>query len=119
MKAASINKTARKSTKKSLAIRFLPLIAPFMISTAGSATLAGGTGSGKTTTVPVNIAYTGFQNSMQDMYSGMGLESTGLRFEVFEQALTGYLNLKSANQLSEKPLLTIVDLEQSSKKKRL
>ena len=119
MKATSQRSANRKSTKKALAIRFLPLIAPFMISTAGSTALSGGAGSGKTTTVPVNIEYSGFQNSMHELFGGMGLENTGLRYEVFEKALTGYLNLKSANQLSEKPLLTIVDLEQSSKKKRL
>ncbi|MBO0357192.1 murein L,D-transpeptidase catalytic domain family protein [Hymenobacter sp. BT186] len=54
------------------------------------------------------------------LYEEMALESQGLRFEVFEKALTGYLNLQTEGRLSnEKQLLTVVDFELPSTEKRL
>ncbi len=113
----NINKTRKRRSKHLL--RFLPLIAPFMLATASAPMSATAPGITKTHVVPVTIAYTGFEHSIHEMYDGMGLESTGLSFNVFEEALTGYLNLKSNNKLSEKPVLTIIDMEKSSKEKRL
>jgi len=111
--------TPIKKRKSRHRLRFLPLIAPFLLATAWAPLSATGPGNANVHTVPVTIEYTGFQNSMHDLYDGMALQSTGLRFEVFEQALTGFLNLKSANLISDKPLLTIIDMEKSSRQKRL
>lgn len=54
-----------------------------------------------------------------NLYSHMGLQETGLRFEVFDKALTGYYNMKHRKEVSEKPILTIVDFTKSSNEKRL
>ena len=60
-----------------------------------------------------------FNQVAYNLYSNMELQETGLRFEVFEKALTGYYNLKHDDKLSEKPVLTIVDFTKSSNQKRL
>jgi hypothetical protein len=64
---------------------------------------------------------TAFYNQRtHNLYQEMALESQGLRFEVFEKALTGYLNLQTEGRLSnEKQLLTVVDFELPSTEKRL
>ncbi|GAB3199479.1 murein L,D-transpeptidase catalytic domain family protein [Pontibacter aydingkolensis] len=54
-----------------------------------------------------------------NLYNHMHLQETGLRFEVFDKALTGYYNMKHRNEVSEKPILTIVDFTKSSNEKRL
>ncbi|UOG74248.1 murein L,D-transpeptidase catalytic domain family protein [Hymenobacter tibetensis] len=54
------------------------------------------------------------------LYQELGLESQGLHFDVFEKALTGYLNLQSEGRLSnDKQLLTVVDFNLPSTAKRL
>jgi hypothetical protein len=61
-----------------------------------------------------------YNQRTHNLYQEMALESQGLRFEVFEKALTGYLNLQTEGRLSnEKQLLTVVDFELPSTEKRL
>lgn len=54
-----------------------------------------------------------------NLYSYMGLQETGLRFEVFDKALTGYYNMKRNRKVSDKPIITIIDFTKSSNEKRL
>ena len=42
-----------------------------------------------------------------------------MRLDVFEKALTGYYNMKSRDEVSDKPIITIVDFSKSSNEKRL
>ncbi|MDF7813144.1 murein L,D-transpeptidase catalytic domain family protein [Hymenobacter sp. YC55] len=61
-----------------------------------------------------------FNQRTHNLYQELGLESQGLRFDVFEKALTGYLNLQSEGRLSnDKQLLTVVDFGLPSTVKRL
>lgn len=60
-----------------------------------------------------------FDQRMHDLYRDLNVEQQGLRFEVFEKAMTGYLNLRSENKLGEKQLLTVIDFEKPSTEKRL
>lgn len=54
-----------------------------------------------------------------NLYSYMNLQETGLKFEVFDKALTGYYNMKHKGQVSDKPIITIIDYTKSSNEKRL
>ncbi|WP_133271677.1 murein L,D-transpeptidase catalytic domain family protein [Hymenobacter radiodurans] len=60
-----------------------------------------------------------FDQRMHDLYRDLNVEQQGLRFEVFEKAMTGYLNLRNENKLGDKQLLTVVDFEKPSTEKRL
>ena len=60
-----------------------------------------------------------FEQVAHGIYEQMELQQQGLRFEVFDKALTGYFNLKREGKLSDKQVLTIVDFTKSSAKKRL
>jgi len=54
-----------------------------------------------------------------DHYASAHLDSTGLSKEIFEMALKGMHRLDSMGLLSNPNILTIIDYEQSSNKKRL
>lgn len=61
-----------------------------------------------------------FSQRTHQLYNDLQLQSQGLRYEVFEKALTGYLNLQSEGRLdASKQLLTVVDFELPSTEKRL
>ena len=61
-----------------------------------------------------------YNQRTHSLYQELGLENQGLRFDVFEKALTGYLNLQSEGRLSsDKQLLTVVDFGLPSTAKRL
>ena len=60
-----------------------------------------------------------FKESIEDLYADMDLAAQGLSYEVFQKALIGYMNLKGRHELSEKPLITILDFEKPSSEKRL
>ena len=61
-----------------------------------------------------------FDLKLHETYSALGAQAQGLTFEVFEKAMTGYLNLKQTGRLSDdKQLLTVVDFDLPSTEKRL
>lgn len=60
-----------------------------------------------------------YNKYVDDLYDSTHLKAAGLSLNVFEKALTGFLNLKKAGQLSSKSILSIADFDQSSTKKRL
>jgi len=60
-----------------------------------------------------------FDHRMTDIYQDLKLEQQGLRFDVFEKAMTGYLNLQKSGKLGAKEMLTIADFSLPSTEKRL
>lgn len=62
----------------------------------------------------------GFEQRLRALYTGLGAEAQGLRYEVFAKAMTGYLNLEKDGKLTAgKQLLTVVDFDLPSTEKRL
>ncbi|MCX2740094.1 murein L,D-transpeptidase catalytic domain family protein [Pontibacter anaerobius] len=66
-----------------------------------------------------NIRLMRFNQVAYNLYSNMKLQDAGLRFDVFNKALTGYFNMRHNNEVSGKPYITIVDFTKSSNEKRL
>lgn len=66
--------------------------------------------------ISIDSAYT---KHVDAIYQATHLKEAGLSEPTFEKALTGFYNLKKAGQLSEKSILTIIDFDQLSTKKRL
>ena len=61
-----------------------------------------------------------FDQRLRETYTALNAEQEGLRFEVFEQAMTGYLNLEKDGQLDpQKQRLTVIDFDLPSTEKRL
>lgn len=60
-----------------------------------------------------------FDQRLHDLYRDLQVEQQGLRYEVFEKAMTGYLNLDKSGKLGDKQLLTVVDFGLPSTEKRL
>lgn len=59
-------------------------------------------------------------NYINKIYTESSLQQANLSFPVFEKAITGFLNLKSENELNQdKDILTIVDFTKSSSTKRM
>ena len=110
---------------KHIATRILPFFAPLFFGTL--------TAPSKTVEASGNVANhynveaeaklnalrnSNFQMNLLEIYEEAGLEKKGLSFEVFDKAMIGYLNMKSAGLLSEKQLLSVVDFDKPSTKKR-
>jgi hypothetical protein len=61
-----------------------------------------------------------FAQYVNTIYQTARLQQTGLDVEVFQKALTGYFNLKSANKLPQNSnVITVVDFTKSSRQKRM
>lgn len=60
-----------------------------------------------------------FEQYINEVYTAAGLQASNLDYNVFKKAFIGYLNLKQANMVSAKQLLTIVDFNKRSTQKRL
>jgi len=61
-----------------------------------------------------------FDATLRETYDRLGAEQQGLRFEVFENAMTGYLNLRETGHLATRQQhLTVVDFDLPSTEKRL
>ena len=61
-----------------------------------------------------------FEQYVESSYQAAGLAQSGLSLETFREAVTGYHNMMSANLVSpDKPLITIIDFNQSIKNRRL
>jgi hypothetical protein len=58
--------------------------------------------------------------NVKDIYESAQLAQSGLSYDVFTKAVTGFYNLKTAGKISDnKSILTIADFDQSSTKKRM
>ena len=61
-----------------------------------------------------------FEQELRATYSALGAEQEGLRFETFQKAMTGYLNLRQDGKLADgKQVLTVIDFDLPSTEKRL
>jgi len=61
-----------------------------------------------------------FDAAAQNLYDQVGAAQEGLRFDVFQRALTGYLNLRQAGKLTgPQGRLAVIDFDLPSTEKRL
>jgi hypothetical protein len=100
----------------------LPLFIPFFLSSSGStiqptAASPDSEKSHSSSIAAIQDAY--FEENLRDLYQDLNLAPKGLNYEVFSKGYVGYLNLKGRQELSEKPIITIVDFEKPSTQKRL
>ncbi|MDU0369342.1 murein L,D-transpeptidase catalytic domain family protein [Hymenobacter endophyticus] len=111
-----------KRRARRMARRILPFVASLFLATPLAAPVrskAATTGSEMRLPTAAVTKTTLFSQHLHDLYRDLQVEQQGLRFEVFEKAMTGYLNLDKQGKLSEKQLLTVVDFELPSTEKRL
>jgi len=114
-------RSARKSQR--LMRRVLPFVASLFLATPLAGPVARSLANGhapkfktKVTMAPLSR----LESTARDLYTSLGAEQQGLRFEVFQKALTGYLNLKQAGRLSDnQQRLTVIDFDLPSTEKRL
>ena len=104
--------------------RVLPFLASLFLATplAGPVNKSMASGqSNQRLQLPAQLtAAQSFDQRLQSLYSTLGAEAQGLRYEVFAKAMTGYLNLQKDGKLNPaKPLLTVVDFDLPSTEKRL
>jgi hypothetical protein len=67
----------------------------------------------------VSLFGSDFKELAKESYASFNFQEETLDFIVYEQALTGYFHLLQTGQLEQKDILTIVDFNKSSKKKRM
>ena len=73
-----------------------------------------------TTTNTTSSAKEMFQQYVSTIYQTAKLQQAGLDINVFQKALTGYINLKLANKLPQNSsVITVVDFTKSSREKRM
>lgn len=60
-----------------------------------------------------------FAKYVNTVYQTARLQETGLDMQVFQKALTGYFNIKSANKLQNSTVITVVDFSKPSHEKRM
>jgi len=61
-----------------------------------------------------------FEQYIENVYDSAHLQESGLTYNVFRQALTGYINLKASEKLPQtNAILTIIDFSRSSCEKRM
>ncbi|GAB2770386.1 hypothetical protein HNQ93_000484 [Hymenobacter luteus] len=113
-----------KLRTRRMARRVLPFVASLFLATPLAAPVAKSKAAttnhqARLVAAPVVAPATLYNQRLHDLYRELGVEQQGLRYEVFEKAMTGYLNLESEGKLSGKQLLTVVDFELPSTEKRL
>ncbi|MDB4925194.1 murein L,D-transpeptidase catalytic domain family protein [Mucilaginibacter sp.] len=79
--------------------------------------------SAKKSAISYNAAPTAkelFTQYVNTVYQTAKLQEAGLDMEVFQKALTGFFNLKTANKLAQNSsVITVVDFSKSSRQKRM
>ncbi len=114
-------RSARKSQR--LMRRVLPFVASLFLATPLAGPVARSLANGHAPKYKSNVSMvplSRLESTAHDLYTSLGAEQQGLRFEVFQKALTGYLNLKQAGHLAEnQDRLTVVDFDLPSTEKRL
>ena len=113
----------QRCTKRT-ARRMLPFLAALFLATPIAApvsrSLAGGSRSEAWHPSASPTKALLFNMKLRKAYDALGPEVQSLKFEVFEKAMTGYLNLQQAGRLTDgKQLLTVVDFDLPSTEKRL
>ncbi|HET9503784.1 MAG TPA: murein L,D-transpeptidase catalytic domain family protein [Hymenobacter sp.] len=114
-------RSARKSQR--LMRRVLPFVASLFLATPLAGPVARSLANGHPPKLKAKVSLaplSRLESTARDLYTSLGAEQQGLRFEVFQKALTGYLNLKQAGRLAEnQDRLTVVDFDLPSTEKRL
>ncbi|MCC3154869.1 murein L,D-transpeptidase catalytic domain family protein [Hymenobacter sp. BT770] len=124
MHQPSVVQRKRKSQRRArLARRVMPFLASLFLATplAGpvSKSMAGTRNELHLPSKAFSAAAV-YDQKLRATYDALGAEQQGLRFETFEKAMTGYLNLRQAGRLADdKQLLTVVDFDLPSTEKRL
>lgn len=112
-----------KYTRRKLARGLLPLFAPLVLTPLATPVNKGSAMSNpdpsKIRDRVTNFKLMRFNQVSYNLYSYMDLQETGLKFEVFDKALTGYYNMKRNQKVSDKSIITIIDFTKSSNEKRL
>lgn len=105
--------------------RVLPFVASLFLATPLAGPLLKSTAHPRTgaATVATKAAATPlarFDATMRETFDRTGAEQQGLRFAVFQKAMTGYLNLRQAGRLADdQHHLTVIDFDLPSTEKRL
>jgi hypothetical protein len=60
-----------------------------------------------------------FDTQMRARYAALGVQQQGLQYAVFEQAMTGYLNLQRQGRVGPQQRLAVIDFDLPSTEKRL
>jgi len=67
-----------------------------------------------------NTVSSAFASYVSDIYQTAGLKTSGLDYDVFQKAVTGYYNLKQNNKLAaNSSVVTVVDFNKASTVKRM
>jgi hypothetical protein len=88
-------------------------IAPFQLSSSPALTRGMYSVAGHHTLTQLT-----FEDSVQRLYSAIGLETYDLSYEVFRYGMIGLYSLKEEGKLGNKNLLTIIDFTKASTQKR-
>lgn len=114
-------RSARKSQR--LMRRVLPFVASLFLATPLAGPVARSLANGHAPKYKSNVSLaplSRLESTARELYTSLGAEQQGLRFEVFQKALTGYLNLKQAGRLADnQERLTVIDFDLPSTEKRL
>jgi len=101
--------------------RVLPFVASLFLATPLAGPLLKSSAHAPATTAAVAATpLARFTTTLRQTYTRLGAEQQGLRFEVFEKAMTGYLNLRETGHLADaQQHLTVIDFDLPSTEKRL
>jgi hypothetical protein len=110
---------ARRSQR--LMRRVLPFVASLFLATPLAGPVARSfANAAPRPKVAVAVPLSLLESTARVLYTSLGAEQQGLRFEVFQKALTGYLNLKQSGHLAaNQQRLTVIDFDLPSTEKRL
>ncbi len=113
----------QRGTRRSerLMRRMLPFVASLFLATPLAGPVARSFASAHAPKPRVMVAPLSLlESTARDLYTSLGAEQQGLRFDVFQKALTGYLNLRQTGQVAaSQQRLTVVDFDLPSTEKRL
>jgi hypothetical protein len=113
----------QRDTRRSqrLIRRVLPFVASLFLATPLAGPVARSFANAHSPKPKVSLApLSALEATARTLYMSVGAEQQGLRFEVFQKALTGYLNLRQAGRLnSSQQRLTVIDFDLPSTEKRL
>jgi hypothetical protein len=113
----------QRGTRRSerLMRRMLPFVASLFLATPLAGPVARSFANARAPKPKVALApLSVLEATARTIYTSVGAEQQGLRFDVFQKALTGYLNLRQAGRLSSsQQRLTVVDFDLPSTEKRL
>jgi hypothetical protein len=117
----------RHRMARQAARRVLPFLASLFLATpaAGPISQALARPNASAARIPAPVAaaapghVAGFDAQLRQQYAALGARQQGLRYSVFEQAMTGYHNLRRQKLVGAPPRLAIIDFDLPSTQKRL